>query len=53
VVNASGGRSTVLVNLDDPTRQRTKYGLCTDGKMFYMTLGSPESDIFVADLGRP
>jgi Tol biopolymer transport system component len=53
VVNAVGGHSTVLVNLDDPARQRTKYGLCTDGKLFYMTLGSPESDIFVADVGRP
>ena len=24
-----------------------------NGKAFYFTLGSPESDIFVADLGRP
>jgi serine/threonine-protein kinase len=53
VVSASGGRSAALVNLDDPTRQHTKYGLCTDGKLFYMTLGSPESDIFVADVTRP
>ncbi len=53
VVNASGGRGTVLVEFDDPTRQHTKYGFCTDGKKFYFTIGSPESDIFVADVGRP
>jgi len=52
-VAATGGRSTVLVTFDDPTRQQTKYGFCTDGKMFYFTLGSPESDIYAADLERP
>ncbi len=52
-VPAAGGASTVLVNFDDPTRQQTKYGLATDGKVFYFTIGSPESDIWVADLQRP
>jgi Tol biopolymer transport system component len=52
-VASNGGARSVLVNFDDPTRQQTKYGFCTDGKMFYLTLGSPESDIFVADVGRP
>jgi serine/threonine-protein kinase len=51
-VRAAGGASTVLVNFDDPTRQQTKYGFCTDGKVFYLTIGSPESDIWVADLER-
>jgi serine/threonine-protein kinase len=51
-VPAAGGASTVLVNFDDPTRQHTKYGFCTDGKLFYITIGSPESDIWVADLER-
>jgi eukaryotic-like serine/threonine-protein kinase len=49
-VAASGGASRVLVNFDDPTRQHTKYGFCTDGKFFYVTIGAPESDIYVADL---
>lgn len=53
VVPAGGGVSTTLVDFDDPTRQHTKYGFTTDGKVFYFTLGSPESDIWVADLARP
>ena len=52
-VPAAGGRSTVLVDFDDPTRQHIRYGFATDGKVFYFTIGSPESDIFVADLERP
>ena len=49
-VPAAGGASTLLVDFDDHTRQHTKYGFCTDGKVFYVTMGSPESDLFVADL---
>jgi serine/threonine-protein kinase len=49
-VPTAGGASTLLVDFDDPTRHYTKYGFATDGKVFYMTIGSPESDIFVADL---
>jgi serine/threonine-protein kinase len=52
-VPTAGGASTLLVDFDDPTRQHTKYGFTTDGKVFYFTLGSPESDVFVADLERP
>jgi hypothetical protein len=53
-VRATGGASSVLIEFDDPTRQPTKYGFCTDGKKFYLTIGSPESDIFVADvIGQP
>jgi len=52
--SVSGGGHSILIEFDDPTRQPTKYGFCTDGKKFYLTIGSPESDIFVADLaGRP
>jgi len=50
---AAGGASTTLVDFDDPTRQHTKYGFTTDGKVFYFTIGAPESDIWVADLGKP
>jgi Tol biopolymer transport system component len=53
VVPATGGVGSVLVTFDDPTRQQTRYGFCTDGKLFYFTIGSPESDIYVADLSRP
>jgi serine/threonine-protein kinase len=49
-VPAQGGASTLLIDFDDPTRQQTKYGFATDGKLFYFTVGSPESDIWVADL---
>jgi serine/threonine-protein kinase len=52
-VGPAGGASTVLVEFDDPNRQHTKYGFCTDGKTFYFTVGSFESDIFVADVGPP
>jgi serine/threonine-protein kinase len=51
-VPAAGGASTLLVEFDDPTRQHAKYGFCTDGKVFYFTIGSPESDIYVADLEK-
>jgi len=50
---ASGGVSSILVDFDDPTRQHTKYGFTTDGKVFYFTIGAPESDIWVADLMKP
>ena len=49
-VPAAGGASIVLVNFDDPTRQHAHYGFATDGKVFYFTIGSPESDIWVAEL---
>ena len=52
-VPAAGGTSTTLVDFDDPTRQHTKYGFSTDGKVFYFTIGAPESDIWVADLTKP
>jgi Tol biopolymer transport system component len=52
-VPVGGGPSLLLVNFDDPTRQYTKYGFCTDGARFYLTIGSPESDIYVAEvMGR-
>jgi hypothetical protein len=51
-VPPAGGASTLLVDFDDATRQHTKYGFCTDGKVFYFTIGAPESDIYVADLER-
>jgi Tol biopolymer transport system component len=52
-VPAAGGTSTRLVDFDDPTRQHNRYGFATDGKVFYFTIGSPQSDIWVADLAKP
>ncbi len=52
-VSADGKAHAVLIDFDDPTRQHTRYGLATDGKVFYLTIGSPESDIVVAQLERP
>ena len=51
-VPLTGGSSRALVNFDDPTRQPTRYGFTTDGRMFYFTLGSNESDVWVMKLTR-
>ena len=51
-VPARGGPSRVLVRFDDPTRQHTRYGFSTDGRAFYFTIGSHESDVWVMELGR-
>jgi len=51
-VPVTGGASRLLVRFDDPTRQHIHYGFSTDGRMFYVTLGAQESDIWVADVAR-
>ena len=51
-VPLNGGASRALVNFDDPTRQPTRYGFTTDGRMFYFTLGSNDSDVWVMKLAR-
>jgi len=50
---AAGGASRMLVDFDDPTRQHTKYGFTTDGRVFYFTIGAPESDVWVAEFAKP
>jgi hypothetical protein len=52
-VPAGGGVSRVLVRFDDPAHQPTRYGFRTDGRRFYLTMGSQESDVWVAELGGP
>lgn len=52
-VPRGGGASRVLVRLDDPSRQPAAYGFATDGRTFYFTVGSHESDVWVMELGRP
>jgi Tol biopolymer transport system component len=49
-IPVTGGASRLLVRFDDPTRQHIKYGLSTDGRTFYFTVGAQESDIWVAHL---
>ena len=51
-VPPEGGPSRLVVDFDDPARQHTRYGFTTDGKMFYFTIGSHESDIWVMNLER-
>jgi WD40-like Beta Propeller Repeat len=45
-----GGESRDVVLFDDPARQPTRYGFATDGRTFYLTVGSNESDIWVMEL---
>ncbi|MGD8867702.1 MAG: protein kinase [Gemmatimonadales bacterium] len=52
-VPRDGGASRVLVRFDDPARQHTRYGFATDGRTFYFTMGSHESDVWVLELARP
>jgi len=46
----AGGPSRLLVRFDDPLLQPMRYGFATDGRTFYLTMGSHESDVWVADL---
>jgi hypothetical protein len=48
----SGGGARLLVRFEDPTRQHTRYGFDTDGRVFYFTLGAHESDVWVGELGK-
>jgi Tol biopolymer transport system component len=49
--SVSGGGSRVLVEFGDRGPQPTRYGFATDGRSFWLTLGSHESDVWVGDLG--
>ena len=51
-IPASGGSSRLLVDFDDPERQPVRYAFMTDGTRFYFTLGSRESDVWVAELNQ-
>jgi serine/threonine-protein kinase len=49
-VPVTGGPSRLLVRFDDPAHQPIRYGFSTDGRTFYCTIGTQESDIWVAQL---
>ena len=48
----AGGASRLLVHFNDPAHQPARYGFRTDGRRFYLTMGSQESDVWVLELGR-
>ena len=50
---SAGGSSKRLVIFDEPTMPHSKFGLATDGKLLYFTIGAPASDVWVADLVTP
>jgi len=51
-VPAAGGAPTALVRFTDPSRQFYRPALVSDGRNFYFTIGSRESDIWVMELSK-
>ena len=49
-VPVTGGTSRGLVAFGDPASQPARYGFSTDGRRFYLTVGSSESDLWVMRL---
>jgi Tol biopolymer transport system component/tRNA A-37 threonylcarbamoyl transferase component Bud32 len=49
-VPVSGGRATLLVSFDDPSRPAGRHEFAFGGKQFYFTIASRESDIWVLEL---
>jgi serine/threonine-protein kinase len=52
-VPVSGERPRVVVRFDDATRPWHRFGFRVRGPRMYFTLGDLQSDIWVAELGRP
>jgi Tol biopolymer transport system component len=48
----TGGTPTLLVRFDDPARPSSRPEFTTDGKSFFFTLGTRQSDIWAMDLAR-
>ena len=46
----AGGSGRGLVDFGDPASQPARYGFSTDGRRFYLTMGSSESDLWVMRL---
>lgn len=49
-VPVTGGTSRALVAFGDPASQPARYGFSPDGRRFYLTVGSSESDLWVMRL---
>ena len=50
--SSAGGPSHELVRFTDPARQPARHGFRTDGRRFFLTMGSQECDIWVIELER-
>ena len=48
----TGGTPRPLVRFTDPARQFYRAALASDGRNFYFTIGSRESDIWVMELSK-
>ena len=48
----SGGTPTALVRFTDSSRQFYRPALASDGRNFYFTIGSRESDVWVMELSE-
>ena len=51
-VPVTGGQSRLLVRFDDPTRRSLRREFDTDGRRFYFTVASDESDLWSMELIR-
>jgi Tol biopolymer transport system component/DNA-binding SARP family transcriptional activator len=49
-VPAAGGTPTLLVRFDDPSRPSSRPEFATDGKRFFFTIGTRQSDIWAMEL---
>ncbi len=50
VLRATGGRTRMMVRLDNPNWQSIRPFFATDGRRFYFPVEDRESDIYVAAL---
>ncbi len=51
-VDPATAKRTLLVRLDDPTREWHRFGFAAFGGQFYVTLGDQQSDIWTASVGN-
>jgi Tol biopolymer transport system component/DNA-binding SARP family transcriptional activator len=52
-VPAAGGTPKAVVRFDDPARPSSRPEFATDGKRFFFTIGSRQSDIWAMELKTP
>jgi Tol biopolymer transport system component len=51
-VSSAGGPPKLLVRFDDPSRPSSRPEFTTDGKRFFFTVGSRQSDIWAMELRK-
>jgi TolB protein len=52
-VPVTGGKPTLLVRFDDPTRPSLRRDLATDGTRLYFPIAQPASDIYLMEFATP